>query len=147
MVMNKTKVLFLCSSNSARSQMAEAFLRRYGNDRFDAFSGGLEASEINLYTIKVMEEKGVKLDGQFSKNLDKYLKDRFDFLITVCSRAEEKCPFFPGVSVRLHWPLEDPAAVEGSDEEKLAVFRKVRDQIESKIIDFIENTDKYSNPK
>lgn len=145
--MNKTKVLFLCSSNSARSQMAEAFLRRYGNDRFDAFSAGLEASEINLYTIKVMEEKGVKLDGQFSKNLDKYLKDQFDFLITVCSRAEEKCPFFPGVSVRLHWPLEDPAAVEGSDEEKLAVFRKVRDQIESKIIDFIENTDKYSNPK
>lgn len=145
--MNKTKVLFLCSSNSARSQMAEAFLRRYGNDRFDAFSAGLEASEINLYTIKVMEEKGVKLDGQFSKNLDKYLKDQFDFLITVCSKAEEKCPFFPGVSVRLHWPLEDPAAVEGSDEEKLAVFRKVRDQIESKIIDFIENTDKYSNPK
>lgn len=127
--------------------MAEAFLRRYGNDRFDAFSAGLEASEINLYTIKVMEEKGVKLDGQFSKNLDKYLKDQFDFLITVCSKAEEKCPFFPGVSVRLHWPLEDPAAVEGSDEEKLAVFRKVRDQIESKIIDFIENTDKYSNPK
>jgi len=145
--MNKTKVLFLCSSNSARSQMAEAFLRRYGNDSFDAFSAGLEASEINPYTIKVMEEKGVKLDGQFSKNLDKYLKDQFDFLITVCSKAEEKCPFFPGVSVRLHWPLEDPAAVEGSDEEKLAVFRKVRDQIESKIIDFIENTDKYSNPK
>lgn len=127
--------------------MAEAFLRRYGNDSFDAFSAGLEASEINPYTIKVMEEKGVKLDGQFSKNLDKYLKDQFDFLITVCSKAEEKCPFFPGVSVRLHWPLEDPAAVEGSDEEKLAVFRKVRDQIESKIIDFIENTDKYSNPK
>lgn len=145
--MNKTKVLFLCSSNSARSQMAEAFLRRYGNDRFDAFSAGLEASEINLYTIKVMEEKGVKLEGQFSKNLDKYLNDQFDFLITVCSKAEEKCPFFPGVSVRLHWPLEDPAAVEGSDEEKLAVFRKVRNQIESKIIDFIENTDKYSNSK
>lgn len=127
--------------------MAEAFLRRYGNDRFDAFSAGLEASEINLYTIKVMEEKGVKLEGQFSKNLDKYLNDQFDFLITVCSKAEEKCPFFPGVSVRLHWPLEDPAAVEGSDEEKLAVFRKVRNQIESKIIDFIENTDKYSNSK
>ncbi|MDK2906054.1 arsenate reductase ArsC [Petrotoga sp. DB-2] len=145
--MNKIKVLFLCSRNSARSQMAQAFLKKYGDDKFEAFSAGLEASEIHPLTIKVMEEKGISMSEQYSKSLDIYLNDRFGFLITVCSKAEKECPFFPGVSIRLYWPFDDPAAVQGSEEEQLEVFRKVRDQIEKKVIDFVENTDKYSNIK
>ncbi|POZ87811.1 MULTISPECIES: arsenate reductase ArsC [Petrotoga] len=145
--MNKIKVLFLCSRNSARSQMAEAFLRKYGGDEFEPYSAGLEASEIHPLTIKVMEEKGISMDGLCSKSLDIYLNDRFGFLITVCSKAEKECPFFPGVSIRLHWPFDDPAAAQGSEEERLESFRKVRDQIEKKVIDFVENTDKYSNIK
>lgn len=145
--MDKIKVLFLCSRNSARSQMAEAFLKKYGADRFDTYSAGLEASEINPFTIRVMEEKGISMKDHYSKSLDRYLNDRFGFLITVCSKAEEKCPFFPGVSIRLHWPFDDPATVLGSEEEKLEIFRRVRDEIEKKVIDFVENTDKYSNIK
>ncbi len=139
--MNKIKVLFLCSRNSARSQMAEAFLRKYGGDEFEPYSAGLEASEIHPLTIKAMEEKGISMAEQYSKSLDIYLNDRFGFLITVCSKAEKECPFFPGVSIRLYWPFDDPAAAQGSEEEQLEVFRRVRDQIEKKVIDFVENTD------
>ncbi|PNR92822.1 arsenate reductase ArsC [Petrotoga sp. 9PWA.NaAc.5.4] len=145
--MNKIKVLFLCSKNSARSQMAEAFLKKYGDDKFEAYSAGLESSQINPYTVKVMEEKGIDMSDHYSKSLDTYLNDRFGFLITVCSKAEKECPFFPGVSIRLHWPFDDPAAFEGSEEENLEVFRRVRDEIEKKIVDFVQNTDKYSNIK
>jgi arsenate reductase (thioredoxin) len=137
--MDKLKVLFLCTGNSARSQMAEAFLRHHGNDTFDAYSAGLEPQGINPYTEKVMAEAGVSLEGQRSKDLVEYLgKKHFSFLITVCSNAEEKCPTtFPGVRNRLIWTFEDPAAAEGDDEAKLSRFRKVRDQIEAKILEWI----------
>jgi len=137
--MDKLKVLFLCTGNSARSQMAEAFLRHHGNDTFDAYSAGLEPQGINPYTEKVMAEAGVSLEGQRSKDLVEYLgKKHFSFLITVCSNAEEKCPTtFPGVSNRLSWTFEDPAAAEGDDEAKLSKFRKVRDQIEAKILEWM----------
>ena len=137
--MQKTKVLFLCTGNTARSQMAEAFLRKYGGDRFEAYSAGLEPDVINLYVYQVMEEVGLDLAGQRSKSISEYMgKVHFGYLITVCANAEEKCPaVFPGMGQRLHWPFEDPAAFEGSDEEKKAKFREVRDQIEQRIKDWL----------
>ena len=135
----KTRVLFLCTGNTARSQMAEAFLRKYGGDRFEAYSAGLEPDIINLYVYQVMEEVGLDLAGQRSKSISEYMgKVHFGYLITVCANAEEKCPaVFPGMGQRLHWPFEDPAASEGSDEEKRKKFREVRDQIEQRIKDWL----------
>jgi arsenate reductase len=133
--MSKIKVLFLCTGNSARSQMAEAFLRKYGGDEFEAYSAGLEPKGINPYTKRVMEEVGVNLSGQYSKHVGEYMgKIHFGYLITLCGEAEEKCPtVFPGVGQRLHWSFEDPSAFVGSDDEKLAKYREVRDQIERRI--------------
>ena len=135
----KPKILFLCTGNSARSQMAEGFLRKYAGDRFEVFSAGLEPGFINPLTIQVMEEKGMDMSGYYSKGLDQFLgKVHFAYLITVCSRADEKCPIFPGMGQRLHWPFEDPAAFQGSPEEKLAKFRQVRDEIEAKVKEFAQ---------
>ena len=133
--MNQQKVLFLCTGNSARSQMAEAFLRKYGGDRFEAHSAGLEPKGINLFTVKVMDEVGIDVSGQTSKGVDVYLgKVLFQFLVTVCDDADKNCPtVWPGVNTRMHWSFQDPAAVVGTDEEKLAKFREVRDKIETKI--------------
>jgi arsenate reductase len=131
----KTKVLFLCTGNSARSQMAEAFLRKYAGDRFEAYSAGLEPKGINPYTVRVMEEVGLSLDGHHSKPLSEYMGQvHFGYLITVCGDADEKCPsVFPGMGQRLRWGFEDPAAFVGSEEEMLAEFREVRDQIDERI--------------
>lgn len=129
--MDKQKVLFLCTGNSARSQMAEALLRQYAGDRYAVFSAGLEPAELNPYTIQVMEEIGIGMGGHRSKDLGALIgKVEFDYLITVCGGANERCPIFPGMGTRLHWDLEDPAAFEGGAEEKLAKFRQVRDQIQ-----------------
>ena len=137
--MTKLKVLFLCTGNSARSQMAEGFLRKYAGDRFEVFSAGLEPGFINPLTIQVMEEQGVNMRGHYSKGLDQFLgKVHFAYLVTVCSRAEEKCPIFPGMGQRLHWPFEDPAAYKGNPEERLAIFRQVRDEIEEKVKEFAQ---------
>jgi arsenate reductase len=132
--MDKARVLFLCTHNSARSQIAEALLRHDAGDRFDVYSAGLEPSEINPLTHKVMEEIGIDMQGQYAKPLTTYMgKVHFSYLITVCSKAEERCPIFPGMGVRLHWPFDDPAAFEGSEEQKLGEFRRVRDQIQARI--------------
>jgi arsenate reductase len=141
--LKKTRVLFLCTGNTARSQMAEAFLREYGGDRFEAYSAGLEPSVIHPYTRRVMEEVGLDLGGQHSKDLADYMgKVHFGYLITVCADAEERCPsVFPRMSQRLHWPFEDPAAFEGSEEEKLAKFREVRDQIDRRIQEWLAEQD------
>lgn len=132
---NKPKVIFLCTGNSARSQMAEAFTRKYAGDRFEAHSAGLEPKGINPYTIRVMEEIGISLDGQISKSVSEYLgKVHFAYLFTVCGHAEENCPrIFLTQGKHTHWDFDDPAAFEGSDEEKLAKFREVRDQIDQRI--------------
>jgi len=130
----KAKVLFLCTGNSARSQMAEAFLCRYAGDRFEVYSAGLEPKGINPYTVRVMEELGLSLEEHRSKPLTDYVgKVDFDYLITVCSDADEGCPFFPGMGQRMHWGFEDPAAFVGSEQETLAKFREVRDQIDVRI--------------
>ena len=135
----KPSVLFLCSHNSARSQMAEYFLRKYAGEHFEVYSAGLEVSTINPLTIKVMEEKGFDLSTQSPKPLKQWLgKKHFGIMISVCSSAEENCPTAPGLGKRLYWPFEDPSSFEGTNEEKLQKFREVRDLIEQKILSWIK---------
>ena len=133
--MNKQKILFLCTGNSARSQMAEAFVRKYASDRFEAHSAGLEPKGLNPLTIKVMDETGIDVSRQTSKGMDTYWgKTDIQYVVTVCDDADKNCPaVWPGVNKRMHWSFQDPAAVKGSEEEKLAKFREVRDLIKEKI--------------
>jgi arsenate reductase (thioredoxin) len=133
--MNKIKVLFLCTSNSARSQMAEAFLRSYAGDRYEAYSAGLEPRAIHPLTRKVMDEIGLDISRQYPKPLKDYMGIvHFGYLITVCSEADEKCPTtFPGMGQRLRWDLEDPAQFAGTEEEKQNKFRDIRDQVGDKV--------------
>ena len=132
--MEKQKVIFLCTGNSVRSQMAEAFLKKHAGEHFEVYSAGFEPQGINPFTIKVMEELGYDLKDQYSKELKEFLgKVHFGILITVCEKAEKTCPIIPGVSTRLFWSFEDPAAFEGTEQEKLDKFRQVRDQIHEQI--------------
>ena len=135
-----TRVLFLCTGNSARSQMAEAFLRKYARDRFEAHSAGLEPKVVNPFTIQAMQEVGIDISNHTSKGVDAYLgKVLFQYLVTVCDNADKNCPtVWPGVNQRMHWSFEDPAAFEGTDDEKLAKFREIRDQIEQRIKVWLE---------
>jgi arsenate reductase len=124
--------------------MAEAMLRKHGGDCFEVFSAGLEPSVINPFTVKVLNEAGIDTSGQYSKPLTTYIgKMEFDYLITVCSNADEKCPYFPGMGKRLHWPFEDPAAVVGSEVEKTTKFREIRDLIENKVKSWLK--EEYSD--
>ncbi len=135
----KPRVLFLCIQNRARSQMAEAFLRHYAGDQFEVYSAGFEPAPIHPYVYRVMEEEDLDLEGQHSKGVKEFFnKVYFGILITVCGKAEEKCPTFPGLGERLYWPIEDPVAVEGTEEEKLAAFRRARDQIKQHILNWLE---------
>jgi arsenate reductase (thioredoxin) len=129
----KARVLFLCTHNSARSQMAEGLLRHLAGDRFEAYSAGTEATHVRPLAIRAMDEIGIDISGQESKTLDRYLDEPFDYVITVCDDANEACPFFPGATTRLHWSLPDPSAAKGSEEERLAVFRSVRDGIRDRM--------------
>ena len=127
----KSRVLFLCTHNSARSQMAEGLLGYLAGDRFEAFSAGTEAARVRPEAIEAMRELGVDVSGQRSETLDRYLGEPFDYVITVCDDANESCPFFPGAKTRLHWSLPDPSAVRG--EGRMATFRTVRDRLEEHI--------------
>ncbi len=129
----KQRVLFLCTHNSARSQMAEGFLRHLGGDRFEVFSAGTEATRVRPLAIQVMAELGIDISGQHSKTLDRYVNEPFDEVITVCDTAAEVCPVFPGAVHRRHWSFEDPSKATGSEAEQLAVYRRVRDEIRSRI--------------
>lgn len=131
----KRRILFLCTHNSARSQMAEGLLRGLGGDRFMAFSAGTEATAVQPLAIGTMRELGIDIGGQESKTLDRYLDERFDAVITVCDQANEACPFFPGAARRLHWSFDDPSRATGTDEEQLAVYRRVRNEIRARIAD------------
>ena len=139
--MNKIRVLFLCTSNSARSQMAEAFLRSYAGDRYEAYSAGIEVKEIHPLTHKVMDEIGIDISKQYSKALKDYMgKIHFGYLITVCDEADEKCPTtFPGMGQRLRWNFEDPAKFVGTDKEKLENFREIRDEIKKRVMEWVDN--------
>ena len=131
--MTRRRVLFLCTHNSARSQMAEGFLRALAGDRFEVASAGTEARGVHPLAARVMAEAGVDVAGQTSKTLDRFLGAPWDYVITVCDSANEACPIFPGATTRLHWSFEDPSAARGSEAERIALFRRVRDEIKSKI--------------
>ncbi|HAL17690.1 MAG TPA: low molecular weight phosphatase family protein [Anaerolineaceae bacterium] len=136
--MPKTRVLFLCTGNSARSQMAEAILRKRAGDYFEVYSAGLEPKGLNSNTLRVLNESGIDTSELRSKALTEFIgKQHFGYLITVCSKAEDKCPIFPGMGMRLHWPFDDPADFHGNEEETLAVFREVRDQIDATISEWL----------
>ena len=133
---NKPKVLFLCTGNSARSQMAEGFLRHYAGDKFEVHSAGMDPQGINPLAVKVMAEKGISIENQTSDTIRKYLgKQYFGIVVTVCDHAEKNCPrvWLDAQDRHIHWGLEDPAAFEGDEEAKLAKFREIRDIIDETI--------------
>ncbi len=127
------RVLFLCTHNSARSQMAEGLLRESGKGQFEVFSAGTEATHVRPLAIKVMADKGIDISGQRSKVLTEYLGEPFDYVITVCDQANESCPIFPGARHRLHWSFPDPSKTTGTEEQQLAVYRNVRDAIAERL--------------
>lgn len=132
-----TRVLFLCTHNSARSQMAEGFLRAMAGDRFGAESAGTEKTSVNPLAIRAMAELGIDLGGHTSKLYADVASGPWDYLITVCDDANERCPWVPGSVKRLHWSFPDPSRATGSEEERLAVFRRVRDQIQERLTDWL----------
>ena len=131
--MKKQRILFLCTHNSARSQMAEGLLRALGGERFETFSAGTEATHVRPLAIRAMQELGIDISGQESKTLDRFLDQPFDQVITVCDQANEACPVFFGAKERLHWSFPDPSTATGSEDEQLAVYRAVRDAIRERI--------------
>jgi len=132
------KVLFLCTGNSARSQMAEGFLKYMAGDRFEVYSAGVKPTAVNPLAIKVMAEIGIDISKHRSKSVMEFIDQSFDYVITVCDNAQKTCPVFPGEHEKIHWDLEDPAAAEGSEEERAAIFRRIRDEIEQRIKDWIK---------
>lgn len=140
--MNKSRVLFVCIHNSARSQMAEAYLRKFAEDRYEVESAGLEAGQLNPVAIQVMEEEGIDMSAHYAKTTAEMLKQgkTYNFVITVCDpKAAESCPIFPGVTKRLHWSFPDPSAFKGTPEDKLNFTREVREQIREAVLKFISN--------
>jgi arsenate reductase len=129
----RERVLFLCTHNSARSQMAEGLLRALGGDRFESFSAGTEATHVRPLAIRAMSELGIDISGQESKTLERYLGQPFDAVITVCDQANEACPVFFGARQRLHWSFPDPSKAEGDEAQQLEVYRQVRDAIQARI--------------
>jgi arsenate reductase len=131
------RVLFLCTHNSARSQMAEGLLRAAAGDRYEALSAGTEATGVRPEAIRAMAELGIDISAQRSKTLEPFLGQQIDWLVTVCDQAREACPTLPGVARQLHWSIEDPAAVTGTDEDRLAAFRAARDDLSGRINAFL----------
>jgi len=127
------RVLILCAGNSARSQMAEALLREMGGDRFEVASAGVAPSFVRPEAIAVMREVDIDISGHKSKSADEFTNQEFDYVITVCDNANEQCPVFPGNTRRIHWSFDDPATVKGDEEQRLVVFRRVRDEIRQRL--------------
>ena len=141
--MEKKRVMFICIHNSGRSQIGEAFLRHLAGERFEVASAGIEAGTLNPLVVKAMAEKGVSMEGHYAKKAQDYVDqgEHFDYVITVCDESNaERCPMFPGKHVRMHWGFPDPSAFTGTDEEKLAGIRPIRDAIEGKVREFIATT-------
>jgi arsenate reductase len=128
-VADKKRVLILCTGNSARSQMAEGLLRHDAGDRFEVFSAGTKPSRVRPEAITAMQELGIDITGNRSKHVDEFADQKFDYVLTVCDNANESCPVFPGRAVRIHRNFDDPAALEAPGQERLALFRRVRDEI------------------
>ena len=140
----RTSVLFVCTHNSARSVMGEALLRAKGGDDYAAYSAGTEPSEVRPLTLRVLEEAGIPTEGLRSKSVHEFMGREFDYVITVCDSARQNCPVFPGQGDRFHWGYDDPSAVEGTEEERLAAFRRVFTAISQRIDLFMNATDKRS---
>ena len=136
--MEKQRILIVCTGNSARSQMAEGLLRHEAGDRFEVASAGTKPSHVRCEAIAVMKEIGIDISQHRSKSVDEFIGQPLDFVVTVCNSAKETCPVFPGVVKRLHWPFDDPAAVEGSEEVRTGAFRRIRDQIHGRIRVFLD---------
>ena len=130
---NKQKVMILCTGNSARSQMAEGLLRSMAGERFEIASAGVSPSNVRPEAIEAMRELGVDISNHRSKSVDEFLGQEFDYVITVCDNANEQCPVFPGNTKRIHWSFDDPAAANGDEEQRLVVFRRVRDEIRQRL--------------
>lgn len=139
----KKNVIFICIHNSARSQMAEAYLKHFASDHFDVWSAGLEPGKLNPIAVKAMAQEGIDISGNSTNSVDEFIDGhiKFDVVVTVCDEtAAEACPFFPGQGERLHWGFEDPSGFSGTDEEKLASTVKIRDQIKKRVKTFIAET-------
>ena len=132
------RVLFVCTGNSARSQIAEALLRDFGGSDFEVNSAGTEPHGVNPYTVRVLDEIGIDWSGARSKSVTEFIGQPFDYVITVCDRARQTCPVFPGDHNSMHWGLDDPAEVEGSDEQKLEAFRRTRTEVATRLRPFVE---------
>ncbi|MHB0972274.1 MAG: arsenate reductase ArsC [Thermoanaerobaculia bacterium] len=135
--MSNLRVLFLCTHNSARSQMAEGLLRERGGKTFEVFSAGTEETRVHPLAIEAMRESGIDISSQTSKTLERFVGEPWDYVITVCDRANESCPLFPGGKHRLHWSFDDPSTATGTESQRLATFRRIRDEIDARIRAFV----------
>ncbi|HZT69416.1 MAG TPA: arsenate reductase ArsC [Terriglobia bacterium] len=131
------RVLVLCTGNSARSQMAEGLLRHEGREEYEVHSAGTRPSQVRPEAVAAMNEIGIDISGHRSKSVDEFVGQPFEYVLTVCDNARETCPVFPAGTKRIHWSFEDPAAVQGSDSERLGAFRRIRDQIHARIKEFV----------
>ena len=137
--MTPTRVLFVCTHNSARSQIAEALLAHHGGPAFEVHSAGTERTRVNPYAVRVLAEQGIDWSGARSKVITEFLGQTFDYVITVCDRARESCPVFPGSTTTLHWSLDDPSDVQGTDDERLAAFRRTAAEVMERLRPFLED--------
>ena len=137
--MKKTRVLVLCTGNSARSQMGEGLFREEGDAGYEVFSAGTRPSQVRPEAIEVMREIGIDISHCRSKSAEEFAGQSFDYIVTVCDNARDNCPVFPGAGQRVHWGLEDPAAVQGSEEERRTAFRRIRDQIQERVRAFFRD--------
>ena len=142
MMTERKRVLILCTGNSARSQMAEGLLRHDAGDRFEVASAGVDPSSVRPEAIEVMRQIGIDISDHRSKSVDEFTDQQFDYVITVCDNANQNCPVFPGETNRIHWSLDDPASVEGDNDARLAVFRRVRDELRHRLRSFAAATSK-----
>jgi arsenate reductase len=134
---NRIRVLILCTGNSARSQMAEGLLRHYGGETFEVVSAGIDPSFVRPEAIEVMREIDIDISSHRSKSVEEFIGQPFDYVITVCDNANQRCPIFPGASRRIHWSIEDPAAIEGNAETRLEAFRIARNELRKLLSEFI----------
>ncbi|MDR3719834.1 MAG: arsenate reductase ArsC [Bryobacteraceae bacterium] len=139
------KILVLCTGNSARSQMGEGLFRSEGGGVFEVFSAGTKPSSVRPEAIAVMKEIGIDISGHRSKSVDEFSGQSFDYVVTVCDNARDNCPVFPSGTSRLHWSFEDPAAVQGSEAERLAAFRRIRDRIHERVKTFFQDQTKTAS--
>jgi len=135
---DRKRVLILCTGNSARSQMAEGLLRHLAGDRFEVMSAGVSPTQVKPEAITAMREIGIDISSHRSKSVDEFSNDQFDYVITVCDNANEQCPVFPGSTKRIHWSFEDPAAADGDENARLAVFCRVREEILQRLRLFVD---------